>query len=144
MTFSTSGKAAKRYQAVGVASGITDASPHRLVEMLMEGALDKIAIAKGCIERKDLGGKSQHVNWAVSIINGLRESLDYKAGGAIAENLDGLYEYMMRRLLEASVQNDTGILDEVSSLLSEIKSAWDAMPEDIKQQPKVADASSVE
>lgn len=141
MSYANSGKAAKRYQAVGVASGITDASPHRLVEMLMAGALDKIAIAKGCIERKDQAGKSQHINWAVSIVNGLHESLDYKAGGAIAENLDGLYEYMMRRLLEASIQDDTGILDEVSSLLNEIKSAWDAMPEDIKQLPKVTDAS---
>ena len=132
MTFSTSSKAARRYQAVGVASGIMDASPHRLVQMLMEGALDKIAVAKGCIERSELEAKGQHINWALSIVTGLRESLDLQAGGAIAENLDGLYDYSIRRLLQANLHNDPGILDEVAGLLNEIKSAWDALPEDVK------------
>jgi flagellar protein FliS len=108
--------------------------------MLMEGALDKIATAKGLMDRKDYAGKSQHITWATSIINGLRSGLDMEAGGEIANNLNDLYAYMNRRLIDANVANDTAILDEVSGLLVEVKSAWDAMPEDVRHGS--ADASA--
>jgi len=98
----------------------------------MEGALDKVATAKGCIERNDLEGKSRQITWAMSIINGLRTSLDMEAGGPIAVNLDDLYDYMIRRLIDASTQNDTGALSEVIDLMLEIKGAWDAMPDEVR------------
>ena len=132
MTQPGPGKAASRYQAVGASTGIMDASPHRLVQMLMEGALDKLATAKGCIERGDLEGKSRHVTWGISIVNGLRASLDLETGGSIAANLNDLYGYMTKRLFEATTSDDPEIVNEVISLLLEIKSAWDAMPEDVK------------
>ena len=68
----------------------------------------------------------------MSIINGLRTSLDMDAGGAIAVNLDDLYAYMTRRLIDASAQNDANALSEVIDLLLEIKGAWDAMPEAVR------------
>jgi flagellar protein FliS len=132
MTKSGINSALNKYQAVGVSSGIEGASAHRLVQMLMEGALDKMAIAKGLIERKDFEGKSKYISWAISIINGLRDSLDGKAGGEIAVNLDNLYDYMTRRLIEANSNNDIAIIEEVISLMLEIKSAWDVMPEHVK------------
>ncbi|HIP53274.1 MAG TPA: flagellar export chaperone FliS [Chromatiales bacterium] len=125
------------YGEVAVSSDVAYASPHRLVQMLMEGALDKIATAKGHIERGEHDGKSRHITWAVSIINGLRSALDMEQGGEIANNLNDLYDYMTRRLMEAVVSNDTEILDEVSSLLTEIKGAWDALPDSVKS-PSVA------
>jgi len=57
------------------------------------------------------------------------------AGGEIANNLDDLYEYMGRRLLDANISNDTAILDEVCSLMIEIKGAWDALPDSVKKPP---------
>jgi flagellar protein FliS len=132
MTQPGPGKAASRYQAVGASTGIMDASPHRLVQMLMEGALDKLATAKGCIERGDLEGKSRHVTWGISIVNGLRASLDLETGGSIAANLNDLYGYMTKRLFEATTSDDPEIVNEVINLLLEIKSAWDAMPDDVK------------
>ena len=127
--------ALSRYQSVSVSSGLEEATPHRLVQMLMEGALDKIAKAKGQIERRDFAGKGQQINWALSIIDGLRVSLDTEAGGEISRNLEDLYDYMIRRLSEANLRNDVAILDEVSSLLAAIKSAWDAIPESVKNPP---------
>jgi flagellar protein FliS len=124
--------AVDQYKSVGVRSGVEGASAHRLVQMLMEGALDKIAIAKGQIERKEFEGKGHYISWAIAIINGLRDSLDKQAGGEIANNLDEVYRYMVRRLLEANRRNDAAMLTEVSSLLFEIKSAWDAMPDHLK------------
>ncbi len=124
--------ALSHYQSVSVSAGVEDATPHRLVQMLMEGALDKIALAKGQMERRDFAGKGEQINWAISIINGLRHSLDMKEGGEISRNLDDLYDYMIRRLSEANMRKDIGMLDEVSSLLLAVKSAWDAMPESVR------------
>jgi flagellar protein FliS len=121
-----------QYGKVAAESEVAYASPHRLVQMLMEGALDKIATAKGCIERGDLEGKSHQLTWAMSIVNGLRTSLDMEAGGPIAANLDDLYSYMTRRMIDASVENDAEILAEVIDLMLEVKGAWDAMPEDVR------------
>lgn len=120
------------YGKVAAESEIAYASPHRLVQMLMEGALDKVATAKGCIERGDLEGKSKQLTWAMSIVNGLRSSLDMESGGPIAANLDDLYTYMTRRMIDASVANDADALAEVIDLMLEIKGAWDAMPEEVR------------
>lgn len=132
MTYGKKRSGAAQYGKVAAESETGFANPHRLVQMLMEGVLDKVATAKGCIERDDLGGKSRQISWAMSIISGLRTSLDMETGGPIAANLDDLYEYMTRRLIDASTQNDTAALDEVSDLMVEIKGAWDAMPDEVR------------
>ena len=132
MSYSKAG-ALKSYNQVAVQSNTTYASPHRLIQMLLEGALEKIAIAKGHMARCHIEAKGQHVGWAISIINGLRASLDMTAGGEIAQNLDALYDYMERRLLHANLKNDAAALDEVTSLLREVKSAWDAIPEHVQR-----------
>ena len=121
-----------QYGKVAAESEVGYASPHRLVQMLMDGALDKVATAKGCIERGDLEGKSRQLTWAMSIVNGLRTSLDMETGGSIAANLDDLYTYMTRRMIDASVDNDAEALAEVIDLMLEIKGAWDAMPDEVR------------
>ncbi|MCU7812024.1 MAG: flagellar export chaperone FliS [Candidatus Thiodiazotropha sp. (ex Notomyrtea botanica)] len=126
-------RGAQQYGKVAVGSEVAFASPHRLVQMLMEGALEKVATAKGHMSRKEYEAKGNHINWAISIIDGLRGSLNLEEGGEMANNLDSLYAYMVRRLAESNVSNEIAILDEVSSLLLEIKSAWDAIPDEVKQ-----------
>ena len=121
-------KAVQQYNRVGVSSSVEAASPHRLIEMLMNGALEKIAFAKGYMERGNISEKGGHISWAISIVDGLRASLDLKTGGEIAQNLDDLYDYMTRRLARANVENNPDILDEVASLMSSVKSAWEQIP----------------
>ncbi len=123
--------AMQHYNRVGVASGVEDASPHRLVQMLMDGALEKIATAKGLMARGERAGKGAQISWAISIIEGLRSSLDLAAGGELAQNLDDLYDYMTRRLARANMDDDTDILDEVASLMRSVKEAWDQIPEQL-------------
>ncbi|GMQ88176.1 MAG: flagellar export chaperone FliS [Gammaproteobacteria bacterium] len=119
--------ALQQYKKVSVHSMVEGASPHRLIQMLMEGALEKIYIARGLMEDGKIGPKGEHIGWAISIIDGLRISLDKDVGGEIAQNLEDLYDYMARRLMEANLQNDVTILDEVGDLLKQIKEAWDAI-----------------
>ncbi len=130
--------ALSQYNSVSVSTGIEDATPHRLVQMLMEGALDKIAAAKGHMVRNEPAEKGRFISWAISIISGLQSSLDMEAGGELSRNLDDLYDYMVRRLGEASAKNDPAILDEVSSLLLEVKSAWDVIPSQLDAENRQA------
>jgi flagellar protein FliS len=124
--------AIKQYQQVSVNSSVMGASPHQLVQMLMEGALERIARAKESMIRKDFVIKGQNISSALQIVNGLQESLNKEAGGEIAENLNNLYDYMARRLIDANIQNDVRILEEVISLMVEIKMGWDAIPDSFK------------
>jgi len=119
--------ALQQYKKVNVHSMVEEASPHRIIQMLMEGALEKMHIARGLMEEGKLGSKAEHITWAISIIDGLRISLDKDVGGEIAQNLEDLYDYMVRRLVEANLKNDATIIDEVSDLLKQIKEAWDAI-----------------
>ncbi len=126
---SNSDSALQHYKMVGTQTSVESASPHRLIQVLMEGALEKINLAKCYMQRGEIALKGSHISWAISIIDGLRMSLDNKMGGEISQNLEDLYDYMSRRLTEANLNNSVEMLDEVAGLLREIKSAWDAVPE---------------
>ncbi len=118
------------YQSAAVHGGVAGADPHRLVLMLMDGALERIAIARGCIERGgkgDVGRKAAALTQCLSIVGELRGTLDMRAGGELAQNLDKLYDYMIRRLLLANVNNDVKLLAEVTGLLDNVRSAWAAI-----------------
>ena len=140
MNYPSQRNGAQQYKQVGAQSEIASATPHRLIQMLLEGALEKINLAKGYMQRGEIALKGNHISWAISIIDGLRMSLDRDAGGEIADNLDALYDYMGRRLAEANMTNDPALLEEVSGLLLEIKSAWDVIPEELKNGVQTAAA----
>ncbi|WLI77527.1 flagellar export chaperone FliS [Kosakonia sp. H02] len=113
------------YAQVGVESAVLSASPHQLVVLLFDGALSAMKKAAILIEQGDIPGKGQALSKAINIItNGLRAGLDHKVGGELAANLDSLYDYMTRRLLQANLHNDLAAIDEVSMLLNNIADAW--------------------
>lgn len=124
--------AMKQYQQVSVHSSIMDASPHRLVQMLMEGALEKIALAKGNMANNNIASKGENISKAIAIIGGLKSSLNKEVGGALAENLSNLYDYMANRLVVSNLLNDDSVLDEVAGLMVEIKTGWDCIPDEFK------------
>ncbi|MEW8429563.1 MAG: flagellar export chaperone FliS, partial [gamma proteobacterium symbiont of Ctena orbiculata] len=101
--------------------------------------LDGISNAKGTIQRKEHAARHNEINWIISVIDALRGALDFEQGGEIANNLDMLYDYMIRRLFEANIHQDIEALDEVASLLKEIKTAWDAMPDAIQNAGNIKD-----
>lgn len=127
MLFDKTRNASQQYDRIGVQSEVEYANPHRLVQMLMEGAAARIARAQAYLQRGAVAEKGQSISLAISIIEGLQSSLDMEKGGQIAENLDRLYEYMTRRLLEANLKNDKAILEEVQDLLQQLREGWDAM-----------------
>ncbi|BBH32026.1 flagellar export chaperone FliS [Pseudomonas sp. St290] len=119
--------ALRQYQKIGAQAQTSEASPHRLVQMLMEGGLDRIAQAKGAMERKDIANRGILISKAIGIVGGLREGLDLENQAESVAELDTLYAYMMKRLAEANVKADPKILDEVTDLLRTVKEGWDAI-----------------
>lgn len=117
-------EALKQYRRLGIESEVTNASPHRLIQMLFEGALGRLAVAQGALERGELATKGEALSKAIGIISGLRSSLDMSTG-ELAENLDRIYEYINFRLLEASAENDVEKVIEVTQLVKTLKSGWD-------------------
>lgn len=118
---------ASQYQQVNVTSEVLDADPHRLIQLLMEAALTRMAQTKGAIQRDDMQEKASLLGRVNEIIQTLQSSLDHNQGGDLAGNLDRLYDYMIRRLLEASGQNSTDMIDEVMGLMLEVKTGWDGI-----------------
>ncbi len=127
--------AIRQYKSVDLHGQIADANSHRLIQMLLQGALEKIAKAKGNMERKEISSKGENLGLAITIVGTLQSSLDLEKGGEIAKNLEALYEYMNRCLLEANISDAAGKLNEVSSLLLEVKGAWDVIPDEFKTLP---------
>jgi flagellar protein FliS len=121
-------EALKQYRQLGLETQINNATPHRLIQLLMDGALERLNGAKAAMERGDAATKGVLINKAMGIISGLRSSLNMSVEGTdLPERLDNLYDYMVRRLLEASTFNKTEMIVEVIDLLKTIKSGWDGI-----------------
>ncbi|MGB5278447.1 MAG: flagellar export chaperone FliS [Gammaproteobacteria bacterium] len=136
MGLTTSTGSVSHYTQVDCYTGVTEADPHQLVQMLLDGALGKIAVAKGLMSRNETAQKGEVIGQVISIVGGLRASLDMSAGGEIAANLNNLYEYIERRLLESNLKNDASILDETGALLREVKTAWESIPQESRSKPE--------
>ncbi|MDD2048781.1 flagellar export chaperone FliS [Pseudomonas putida] len=119
--------ALRQYQKVNGVAQTSEASPHRLVQMLMQGGLDRIAQAKGAMARNDVAQRGILIGKAIGIVGGLREGLDLENHADSLAELDNLYSYMSKRLVEANVKNDPEILNEVARLLITVKEGWDAI-----------------
>lgn len=116
------------YKDVALETAVMSADPHQLISMLFEGALVTTATAKGQMIAKDTAAKGQSISKAIAIIGeGLNASLNKEVGGELAQNLSRLYTYMVKRLVEANMNNDTAALDEVTRLLTELKEAWNGI-----------------
>jgi len=115
----------KAYKSVGVKNDLAVADPHRVIQLLMQGSLENMALAKGAIERKDFVVKSKSVSKAMTIIAALQNSLDMDAGGEVSENLWSLYDFMVNHLMQASRESSINKIDDVIDIMLKIKSAWD-------------------
>ncbi len=117
--------ASQAYAQVSVESAVMSANPHQLIVMLFDGTKSALVRARILLEQNDVVGKGNALSKAIDIIsNGLKLGLDMENGGELAENLADLYDYMVRRLLHANINNDLQAIMEVEALLDNIADAW--------------------
>ena len=139
MTYPNARAALQQYRQVKTVAVTEGLPPKQLTKMLLESAQERLVAAKGHMSRREIAAKGQEIGRVVAIVDELRMSLNHEAGGELAANLDALYDYSQKRLTEANLGNDPALLDEVATLLREVKVAWDAICED---SPAVPDAGS--
>lgn len=119
------GPGAGYYSAVGAVSGVEDASPHKLVGLLLGAVQSEIAAARGAIARRDVPEKCRAIGHALRIVDeGLLAPLDMARGGVLARNLHDLYQYIVARLTAANVHTDDAALAEAGRLISTISEGW--------------------
>jgi flagellar protein FliS len=115
----------QQYRTVSAHGHLADASPHRVVQVMLDAVLSRVAEASGHLERGEVAAKGEKIGKALAIIEALMLGLDKQGGGDLADNLERLYDYASRTLLKANLENRADLLKEVSSLLREIKLGWD-------------------
>lgn len=119
---------ASAYSAVGMETGTLYASPHKLVSMLLEGAIDAMSQAAFAITSKNDELKIKKIRHALNIVTkGLKAPLDMKIGGELASNLFDVYSHIEEMLIAANLGNDVKPLTEASALLKTIKDGWDGI-----------------
>ncbi|ERM61550.1 flagellar export chaperone FliS [Vibrio cyclitrophicus] len=116
------------YKKVSVDSQLTAASPHKIVQMLMAGAIERLIQSKAAMQAGNIPVKGERLGKALDIIISLRSCLSMDDGGDIAKNLDQLYEFMITQISAANHKNDPQPIDDVIDIIREIKSAWDQIP----------------
>lgn len=123
-----------QYQAVNTQTSVVDVDRHRLIQLLFEGALERINMAKARIQASDFEGKNRLINKSIEIVSGLRSFLNIEDGQELATNLSDLYIYIEKRLFEANVKNDIEMLEEVAGHLRQVKEGWDGIREEALEQ----------
>jgi flagellar protein FliS len=116
--------AIKMYNHMDAQTQLTDASPHKVIQLLMAGAIDRLVKVSAMMENKTLGYHDTLSN-AIDIILALNCSLDMEKGGEISENLHALYDYMQLQLVQANIGKDHKKVDEVIDLIKTVKDGWD-------------------
>jgi len=127
-------QAIKAYQNVNKQAEQQEKDPYKVIAILMSNALEAINVAKITMSQNQIEEKGRFISLAITLIDGLKASLDMEKGGDISINLNNLYDYSMARLVEANLKNDLSMLDEVQGLLATVKEGWDGIQDYAEQQ----------
>lgn len=123
-----------QYQAVNTQTSVVDVDRHQLIQLLFDGAIERINMAKARINVKDFEGKNRLINKSIEIISGLRSFLDLDKGQELAQNLFDLYVYCEHKLFQANVKNDIDTLDEVLGHLKKIQEGWVGIRQEVVEK----------
>lgn len=120
-----SARGIQAYAEVSLQSQLSGATPHQLITLLFDGAHNALLRAKICSEQGNVAERGKQISRAINIIDaGLRSALNQEKGEDIAKELEKLYDYLSRTLLQANLRNDLALITHVDELLMNVASAW--------------------
>jgi flagellar protein FliS len=105
--------------------------------MLFDGAIEAMSMTVCAIQNNNFELRSKQSTRSITIINGMRECLDMETGGELANNLYSLYQYMTKELFRASFKNDADTVQNIQSMLKDIRGSWEKIPLDMHYMQKV-------
>lgn len=121
---------------------VQSASPEQLMLMLYDGAIRFVSLAIQAIDNGLIDKRAYYINKTSAIVSEFAATLDHSMNPKLAEDLDALYSYMLNRMMEANLKNDTAPLVEVKQMLSDLRGTW-AQAIDINKQ-EMREAAGVE
>jgi len=121
-------KALRSYQTTQVST----AKPEKILLMLYEGCIKFVRIAKTRMEENNIAEKGKNIGRAIAIISEFINTLDHDIGGQLSKDLEGLYSFMIDRLIEANIKNITKPLEDVDRLLCTLYDGW----KDVIENPR--------
>jgi flagellar protein FliS len=113
------------------------ASPHQLILMLFDGAIEAMSMTIGAIQHKNIELRGKQSTRAITIINGMRDCLDMNSESELSENLYSLYQYMAQELFRAAFKNDAETIQNIQAMLKDIRGSWKKIPLDMHYMQKV-------
>ena len=116
-----------KYRQITVSS-VKEMTPYDQVKLVFVNIVGKLSAAKGFIERKELEKKGNAISDCIVLLGALQQVLNFEHNNEVSTNLDSLYDYCQRCLLTANLENNIDKIDEVITLIKEIKSGWEAIP----------------
>jgi flagellar protein FliS len=120
-------RSASAYSRMGATTSVQGANPHELINLLFNGLLESLNLARGAMERGETAVKGQAISKSVRLLDeGLKAGLNPQ-GGELSVNLGNLYDYCIRRLTEANARNDLAAIDEVRKLIEPVADSWKAI-----------------
>ena len=128
------GRNLRAYQKTTVNAEISVADPYYVTKLLYQGLFERLAQAKGAIERGDFALKAKKLSTATAILENLRSTLDFSQSKSIAQGLYDIYSYMIDQVAEASLNLMTQPIDNAIRALMPIKKAWDSIPVTAQQE----------
>lgn len=123
-------RALKQYQNFNLEAEINSASPYRITQMLFEGCIRFLKLAKVAVNNKDFEKKAEYISKAEAIIASLAATVDTSHNEDLGSNLINLYDFCLESLLAASVEMNADKIDAVEKIISEIKAGWDQIPQE--------------
>ena len=129
MTYGRMNAAHSLYRDTNIRGSVESADRHQLISLLLDALVERLNLARGQIQHKNVAGKGESFSSAIAMVTELRQSLDHSVDPALSGRLDSLYDYIARRLLHAQLTNDIGALDECIALIAPVREAWHGIRE---------------
>ena len=119
----------KEYRKASVNAELAMADPYTITKALFQGVFERLGQAKGAIARGDLEEKAKRLASASAIIQHLKDTLDTSQAPEIAKNLAFIYDFMLAKIADASMQVSAQPIDDALKVFMPIKDAWDSIPQ---------------
>jgi len=95
-----------------------------LIVLLYDGIAEALVTARAHLERKEFRDAGRQFTRAMTIVSGLRETLDFDAGSPVAQDLLRFYNSLTSQVIHAQTQRDLVLLDKCIDWVKSVREAW--------------------
>lgn len=122
---------------------VMTATPEQLQMMLYDGAIRFAEQARAALAAGDYEKSYAHISRVQKILTEMSCGLKRDVLPELCEKLASLYNYVYRRLIDASVQHEVAALDEAIELLKYQRETWSMLLDRLGKQKAAVAATKI-